>query len=196
MIMFAWVKRKENRMKINRFTLLRHTLASLIVVSMLLGAFPRPALAATCKSYYNVKSGDTKTSIAKKFGLDWSDIADANDMKVTEKPQVGDRLCIPYKNDKDQANPNMKLKVAVTHTVVTLTITGMSDKRSVFIVRVRDARVGVGGFYKLGRMKAKKSSTNKATFAIPKGLSKTLYLQVCVKNSTTDEMICRTVLHP
>jgi len=183
-------------MKINRFTLLRHTLAVLIVLSLLLGAFPRPALAASCDSYYTVKSGDTKSSIARKFGIDWSDIADANDMDSTDKPQVGDRLCIPFKNDEDQANPNVKLKVGITHTALTLTITGLSDKRSVFIVRVRDARVGIGGFYKLGRMKAKKSSTNKTTFAIPKELNKTLYLQVCVKNSTTDEMICRTVIHP
>jgi len=183
-------------MKTNRFTLLRHTLAILIVLSMLLGAFPRPALAATCESYYTVKSGDTKTSIAKKFGLDWSDIADANDMDNSDKPKVGDRLCIPFKDDEDQANPNMRLRVGVTHTALTLTITGMSDKKAVFIVRVRDARVGIGGFYKLGRMKAKKSSTNKATFAIPKELNKILYLQVCVKNSSTDEMICRTVLHP
>jgi LysM repeat protein len=183
-------------MKINRFTLLRHTVAILIVLSMLLGAFPKPAQAATCRTYYTVKEGDTKTSIAKKFGLDWTEIADANDMKVTEKPQVGDRLCIPFKDDEDQANPNMRLRVAATHTVLTLTITGLSDKKGVFIVRVRDARVGVGGFYKLGRMKAKKSTTNKATFAIPKELSKTLYLQVCAKNSSTDEMICHTVLHP
>jgi LysM repeat protein len=168
----------------------------LIVLSMLLGAFPRPALAATCETYYTVKPGDTKTSIAKKFGLDWLDIADANDMDSTDKPVVGDRLCIPYKNDEDQANPNMRLRVGVTHTALTLTITGLSDKKAVFIVRVRDARVSIGGFYKLGRMKAKKSSTNKATFAIPKELNKTLYLQVCVKNSTTDEMICRTVVHP
>jgi len=183
-------------MKINRITLLRHTLAILVVLSMLLGAFPKPALAASCESYYTVKSGDTKTSIAHKFGIDWSDIADANDMDNTDKPVVGDRLCIPFKDDKDLANPNVKLKVGITHTALTITITGLSDKRSVFIVRVRDARVGIGGYYKLGRLKAKKSSTNKATFSIPKELNKTLYLQVCVKNSTTDEMICRTVIHP
>ncbi len=183
-------------MKTNRLTLLRHTLATLVVLSLLLGAFPRPALAASCDSYYTVKSGDTKTSIAKKFGLDWPDIADANDMDSTDRPQVGDRLCIPFKNDEDEANPNMKLKVGVTHTALTITITGLSDKKAVFIVRVRDAKVGIGGFYKLGRLKAKKSSTNKTTFSIPKELNNTLYLQVCVKNQTTDEMICRTVVHP
>ena len=175
---------------------LRHSLAVVIVLSMLLVALPQTAQAATCDSYYRIKSGDTKSSIAELFDLKWSDIADANDLGSGYIPKVGQRLCIPEKSTDDEDNPNVKLKVTTTHTLLTLTITGLSDKKTVFMIRARDTRVGVGGWYKLGRMKVKKSATNKDQFAIPTQLQKTPYLQVCAKNSTTNEMICRTIVHP
>ena len=184
-------------MNTNRIPVLRHVLAILIVLSMFLAASPRPALAATCDSHYIVKSGDTKTSIAKKFGLDWTAIADANNMDVTDRIHVGQRLCIPAQDeDEDTPNPDVKLRVSATHTLLTLTISGLDDKKAVFLARARDANVGIGGFYKLGRMKVKENKTTKQSFAIPKELMSTLHLQVCVKNSTTNEMECRTVLHP
>lgn len=184
-------------MNTNRYPVLRHALAILIVLSMFLAASPRPALAATCDSHYVVKAGDTKTSIAKRFGLDWSAIADANDMDVTDRIKVGQRLCIPPEdNEEDTPNPDVKLRVSATHTLLNLTVSGLDDKKAVFLVRVRDVNVGIGGFYKLGRMKVKENKTVKQGFAIPTALMKTLYLQVCIKNSTTNEMKCRTVLHP
>ena len=184
-------------MNTNRLPVLRHALAILIVLSMFLAASPRPALAANCDSHYIVKSGDTKTTIAKKFGLDWTAIADANDMDVTDRIEVGQRLCIPpHDEDKETPNPDVKLKVSATHTLLTLTISGLDDKKAVFLARVRDAKVGIGGFFKLGRMKVKENKSVKQSFAIPKELMSTLYLQVCVKNSTTNEMKCRTVIHP
>jgi LysM repeat protein len=194
----ARVKRKENKMIPNRLPVLRHILAILVVLSMLLGAFPRPALAANCRTYYTVKEGDTKTSIAKHFKLDWSDIAGANNMKTGAKIKVGDRLCIPYTEDEEEElpNPKVRLRVSASHTLLFLTVSGLSDKKGIFIVRVRDATVGVGGFYKLGRIKVKKNSTTKENFAVPKDLIRTLYLQVCIKNSSTNELSCRTMIHP
>ncbi len=183
-------------MKINQMPVLRHAMAILIVVSMLMAAFPRPALAATCDSHYTVRSGDTKTSIARRFGLDWIAIADANDMDVTDRIVVGQRLCIPPQEDEDTPNPDVRLRVSTSHTQLALTVSGLDDRKAVFLVRVRDANVGIGGFYKIGRMKVRENKTAKQSFDIPQALMRTLYLQVCIKNSSTDEMRCQTVLHP
>lgn len=189
------VLEKENKMKTVLKATLRHSLAILIVLSMLLAASPQTAQAATCDTYYRIKSGDTKSSIAELFDLKWSEIADANDLRSGYIPKVGQRLCIPESNNNED-NPNVKLSATSTHTLLTLKITGLSDKKAVFVIRTRDSRVGVNGWYMLGRMKAKKNTTNKDVFAIPTQLLKTTYLQVCAKNQTTNEMVCRTVIHP
>jgi LysM repeat protein len=184
-------------MKTYRSPVLRNALAILIVMSLLIAALPKTAQAATCDSYYTVRSGDTKTSIAKRFGLDWGQIADANNMETTDRIRVGQRLCIPpEESDDDRPNPNVRLRVSATHLALTLTVSGLSDKKAVFFVRVRDARVGIGGWSKLGRLKVKKGSTTKEIFLIPKEFKSTLYLQVCIKNGSTDEMKCQTVVHP
>ena len=184
-------------MRIHQLPFLRHSLAVLIVLSMVLGAFPKPAQAATCDTYYTVKSGDTKSRIAQLYKITWREIAEANDLEEPYNLTVGQRLCIPFsEDDEERPNPNINIKVSVTHTTMTITVSGLSDKKAVFIVRTRDATIGIGGWQNLGRLKGKKSTTTKGIFIIPKQLIKTLYLQVCLKNSSTDELTCRTVVHP
>ncbi|HEY5671302.1 MAG TPA: LysM peptidoglycan-binding domain-containing protein [Anaerolineales bacterium] len=185
-------------MRIHQSSFLRHTFAILIILAMVLGAFPNAAQAATCDTYYTVKSGDTKTKIAKLYKIKWREIAEANDLEEPYNLKVGQKLCIPYNADDDEelANPKLRLRVSATHTIVTLTLSGLSDKKAVFIVRMRDATIGIGGWQKLGRIKLKKNSTSKETFRIPKEFKNTLYLRVCIKNSSTDELTCQVVLHP
>lgn len=185
-------------MRINPLPFLRHALAVLIILSLVLGAFPKPAEAATCDTYYTVKSGDTKTKIARLYKVKWREIADANDLEEPYNLKIGQRLCIPFtdEDDEEKANPNLRLRISVSHTLVTLTVSGLSDKKAVFMVRMRDATIGIGGWTKLGRLKAKKSSTSKESFRIPKEFNNTLYLRVCVKNSSTDELTCQVAVHP
>jgi hypothetical protein len=80
--------------------------------------------------------------------------------------------------------------------VLTITLSGLSQKKGVFIARVRDASVGVGGFTKLGNIKLTKGDPTTARFNIPNELMDALYLQVCIKNASTDELRCLTVIHP
>jgi LysM repeat protein len=149
-----------------------------------------------CDTRYTVKAGDTKTSISRRFDVDWEDIADASNIDASDRIREGQRLCIPEKGDEDQPNPDVRLRVSATHTRLTLTVSGLDDEKAIFIVRARDANVGIGGFFKLGRMRVEEHETTKQTFAIPTELMKILNLRVCIKNASTDEMRCQTVLHP
>jgi LysM repeat protein len=163
---------------------------------MLMAALPRPAQAATCAERYTVREGDTKSSIARHFDMDWDQIADASDIDPSDRIRTGQRLCIPELDEDERPNPSVRLRVTATHTALTLTISGLSQKKGVFMTRVRDARVGVMGFTKLGKIKAKKGETTKQSFTIPKNLLNVLYLEVCIKNQSTDELRCQTVIHP
>ena len=185
-------------MRFHPLPFLRHAFAVLILLSMILGAFPRQAQAATCDTYHTVKSGDTKSRIAQLYKVKWREIADANDMDDSDDLVIGERLCIPFsaEDEEDKANPDLRMRISLAHTTVTVTVSGLSDKKAVFLVRMRDATVGVGGWQTLGRLKAKKSSTSKVTFPIPREFRNTLYLRVCIKNSSTDELTCQVALHP
>jgi LysM repeat protein len=171
-------------------------MAVLIAVSVLTAAFPRPAQAATCAERYTVREGDTKSSISRRFDMDWDDIADASDIDPSDRIRPGQRLCIPEVDDDERPNASVRLRASATHRLLTLNISGLTQKKAVFITRVRDPRVGVGGFTKLGNVKVKKGDTATKSFTIPSELLNALYLQVCIKNASTDEMRCQTVIHP
>jgi LysM repeat protein len=184
-------------MKPKRSSLFVRLLATLLILSVWSSALPQPAQAATCDSYYIVKSGDTTVTIAQTFGLKWKVIAKANHLTYPYNLKVGQRLCIPPGETNDSENATeFNLKVSATHNLVFVTVSSLSVDKAIFNVRARNPLGGTGGWSRLGSMKAKKKTTNKATFVIPQALKGTLYLQVCLKNMTTDELNCKTVIHP
>ncbi len=183
---------KSDRIK----NLINLALSLLLVVTLVSAALPQPAQAATCRTYHTVKSGDTTVSIAKTYGLKWRVIAEANDMEYPYDLDVGDKLCIPPKAEDDDTNiaDELKMTVKAVGNTVTITVKGLTAKAS-FYVRARDGNASVGGWHKLGVMRAKKKVTSSTSFILPRELREKLYLQICLKNGTTDEMACRTVVH-
>jgi LysM repeat protein len=186
-----------------RFTVSRLSVAVVLVLTLFLAAIPQPAQAATCRTYHYVREGDTIVSIAKTYGLKWREIADANNLDYPYDLDVGDRLCIPPKDtddDDDDENTDddveFRYSVSATHSAISITVSGLNIKKAAFNVRVRNASTGVGGWVKLGRLKAEKKETTKMVFSVPAEFRSTLYLSVCLKNLTTDELTCKTVIHP
>jgi LysM repeat protein len=181
-----------------RLPVLRTTLSLVLLLTMILSALPQPAQAATCASYYTVKEGDTPTKIAQKFDLKWREIADANNLEYPYDLEVGQRLCIPPKDsdEDDEDATKFKWNVTASKTSITITLSGLSVKKAGFNVRARNAQTGVGGWIRLGHFKAKKNTSYKIVYSIPKELMKVLYIQVCLKNVTTDELACKIVVHP
>ena len=183
-----------------RFTSSRLSMIFIIVLSLFLAAIPQPAQAATCRTYHYVRSGDTTVSIAKTYGLKWREIADANNLDYPYDLDVGDRLCIPFKDeDKDEDDADdteFRLSIVATHNAINVTVSGLNVKKASFKIRARNSTTGVGGWVTLGTFKAKKKDTKKMVYTIPAELRSSLYIQVCLKNQTTDELTCKTVIHP
>ena len=184
----------------SRFTVSRLSVALVLMLTLFLAAIPQPAQAATCRTYHYVREGDTTVKIAKTYGLKWRLIADANDLEYPYDLDEGDRLCIPFKDDDDDKDDEdateFRYSVIATHNAISITVSGLNVKKAVFNVRVRNASTGVGGWVKLGRLKAEKKKTTKMVFSVPAEFRSTLYLSVCLKNMTTDELTCKTVIHP
>lgn len=164
-----------------------------LLLSMLAAVLPQPAEAAVvCASYYTVRSGDTTVSIAQHFGMKWRKIAEANKLTYPYNLKVGQKLCIPDVNAS--TSESGKVSVVVRGMNVTVTASKFSA-RSAFNVKVRAGTAAVGGWYKLGVIKVNKNDTRTMVFTLPSALKTTSPLTVCLKESTTDELICRTVVH-
>lgn len=188
--MFTQVTRKA-------FKKLGMALVSLtLVLSFLAVSLPQPVKAATdavsCDTYYTVKSGDTIRTIAQAYGLKWRDLASANNLNYPYKVKVGQKLCIPASEDTETEN----LKLTVTVRGSNVTVKASSSKfRYKYTIKVRAGDTGVGGWYKVGSLTVPKKSSVTVVYTLPKDLKTVSPITVCLKNVTTDNLICRTVIH-
>jgi LysM repeat protein len=166
-----------------------------LALAVLAASLPQPVQAATdtvaCDTYYTVKAGDTTGSIAQHFGLKWKEIADANNLKYPYKLKVGQKLCIPAQNT---TNEKITLSVVVRGGSVIIKASKASTK-SVFNIKVRAGNASVGGWYKIGSLKVPKTTAVTGVYSLPKDLLKISPITVCLKNASTDQLICRTVVH-
>jgi len=189
---------------------LKAVFAILIALALVAGTLPISALAATrCVAYYTVQEGDTTPKISKTFGLKWREIANANDLELAWKPVPGTNLCIPAEGSATGGKSGSGLSTTTTvpsdsnasfsaqaiGNKITITAAGFKNKQ-VFNIKVRDADQNAGGWVKLGLFKIPKKTTKTQSYPIPSALRDNLYLDICLKNASTDELICRTVLHP
>ena len=182
-------------------------LSIVVTIALLMAFLPQPAQAATCVAYYVVQEGDTTPYIAQTYGLKWGVIAEANDLDPGDKLVVGTRLCIPSGADSSPAtgggtstflpetDKNAKIAVTISGNKIFLNLSKFSINHT-YLVKVRDAQIGIGGWEKLEKVKIKKTTTYNLVMNVPKDLRDTLYLNVCLKDMTSDELICRTALNP
>lgn len=191
----------------NRY--LKIAFALFFALALVVGAFPQDAQAAVkCVAYYTVQEGDTTPKISHTFKLKWREIADANDLERAWKPVSGTYLCIPEGGSSETGSKSSGLstttkvpsdsKASFTAQVGGRRVTvNLSDftKKQVFFVKVRDAAQNVGGWTKIGTFRIPKSTTSSKVFQLPDSLRSKLYIDVCLKNASTDELICRTVLN-
>ncbi len=167
------------------------TTSILLFLAVALAALPQSALAASCQAYYTVEKGDKTGAIAREFGVKWIEIAAANSLERPYQLTEGEQLCIPYpfsislKNNLSVKNVNNLIKI----TASSFTTPGN------YYVKVRDVTAGPGDWYKIGKMKVPVSRAVTSSFLLPKDLKGATFLQVCLKNGTTDDLICQTVRH-
>ena len=190
-------------------------LSATLVLAMLTTFFPQTALAATtnCQSYYTFRPGDTTPSISHFYGFKWRDIAVANDMKANEKPSIGQVLCIPPQSSTNSkkavsassvtTNKGVFLPPSENAAVFTVRITRHQINTTlsnfsyyhVYVVKVRDASTGFGGWYTLGKIKIITLTRQSFSFELPKDLIRTTYLNVCFKDQFSGALVCRNALN-
>jgi hypothetical protein len=188
-----------NRQSRKIFLFRNMTMAVMITLAILTAASPQPAQAATtCQTYHWVREGDTTPYIAHTYLLKWREIAEANDLDIGEKPEVGQRLCIPAV-DEESSKTEVVQPVDEEKANITVNIFGgriylsLSKFKSghVYLVKARDAEIGVGGWQKMDRVKIEKKESYDLSFSVPKALRDVRVLNVCLKDQSSDELICR-----
>jgi LysM repeat protein len=182
-------------------------LVVLFVFVLIAGNTPQNASAATtCRTYYVVQEGDTTPKISHTFDLKWREIADANDLPYTWKPVTGTKLCIPGDESSSSSSSSSSTstsfpedsKASYTAKVVGknvyITLSNFSKKQA-YYVKVRDGTSWIGGWNKIGTVKVPKKTSVTKRYTLPEDLKGAIYIDVCVKNATTDSLVCRTVMH-
>ncbi|HSF80643.1 MAG TPA: LysM peptidoglycan-binding domain-containing protein [Anaerolineales bacterium] len=170
-----------------------------LVLAFLAGSIPQPALAASCRTNYTVKSGDTLSSIALQFKISWTDLAAANNLKEPYTIYIGQVLCIPASatttssTSTTSSSSKRSFSVAVQGSSLVISTTNF-PKNNIYYVKI-----SAGHFrpdppvYKIGTLRVGKNTTYTYTFRFPKELSSAKYVLVCLKNVVTDANTCRSI---
>lgn len=74
-------------------------------------------------------------------------------------------------------------------------LTGFTYKH-VYQLKIRDVSKGAGAWYKVDMLHIRKGVTIYQGYYLPKALTYSRYLQICIKDQTTDQLICRKALNP
>jgi hypothetical protein len=132
-------------------------------------------------------------------------------MKPNEKPSVGQVLCIPALSKSAKAtNATSKttskgafqpanesgalFTVSITGHRINTTLANFSYYH-VYVVKVRDAKIAIGGWYPLGKISVITLARQSFSFDIPKDLKGTTNLSVCFKDQISEELVCRNALN-
>jgi hypothetical protein len=182
-------------------TLCKVTFSFLMVLTFLAASLPQQAQAqANCRTIHIVREGDTKPFIAHTYDLRWREIADANDVNRADKVTVGQQLCIPEGDDDERPNR----PAGDSDATYSLTISGgrifislsKFSQNYVYLVKARGANVGAGGWYNLGRIQVSRNQDFSTSFTVPNDLRDVQFISVCLKDQSTDELICRNAANP
>lgn len=187
--------------------------SALLLLALLAAALPQAAHAQTqtiCRTYHLVREGNTKPFIANTYGVKWKEIAAANDLNVEAKPEVGSQLCIPeVSNDeeKDVVTRGPKKLVSQpddeSRAIIEITTSGGQirihtdnfNNDHVYLAKARAAD-GTSGWYRLGIISVPEDDSKNSSFNIPQDLRSESGFHVCLKDQTTDELVCRSTVNP
>lgn len=169
-------------------------LAAMILLAAVGPGFSAPAQAApaavVCTTTHFVKANETLSSIAKKYRVTVDALANANGLKTTATVYKGQKLCIPPSNKSEASSV---LSVLASKGRLTLSGSGLAKSKA-YVVKVREGDQGI--WYMLGRVSSTKDGTLVSkSYTLPKDLRSRMYLTVCLKNQTTDQLTCRKVFH-
>lgn len=161
------------------------------------------AVAQTCSINHSVASGETLSSIAVKYDVDWTTIATANNLKEPYAIFVGQSLCIPASatttSTGTSTTSTTKKEPTISFSIVGNRLyieTSNFTQKSSWYVKISSGPYRVAEFTKLGLHLVRKDTTTSSSFRVAKKFQDARYLTVCLKNVRSDALRCSTILNP
>jgi len=195
----------ESDQKQARIRRLAVLLSLMLLLPLLMSALPQAeAFAVTCKFKYTVESGDTITYVGNLYQIDWTEIAEANNLSAPYALAVGQVLCIPggvkpdgigtvVSNSNDNSSTTKKGKTTPTMEVVSqmnhilISVENFAS-RTPYYVRLEASRSGVS--YRIGNFTTNKEGDWTGWFRVPSYMPRYPDMTVCLKNTWTDKVSC------
>lgn len=180
-------------------------IATLLVFAFLaapLSSVEKVAVAQTCAINHSVASGETLSSIAVKYNVEWTAIATANNLKEPYAIYVGQSLCIPASTtttststSTTSSSKSPTISFYIEGNRLYLETSNFTSKGS-WYVKIGSGVYRVAEFTKLGLHLVRKDTKTSSSFRIAKKYLDARYLTVCLKNARTDAQRCSTILNP
>jgi hypothetical protein len=175
----------------------RTIFVTVTTILLLFSSAPTSATAQRrCQDTYTVQYGDYLIKIAAEYeGVNFLDIARANDLEAPYTLTFGQKLCIPK---QAVSTSSAGTTTAITSSNFTLRKQGSKLKVSVedlqrteiYYVKVDDAGKSGLEWFKVGILTTDSNREGQGTFALPDKLAKATAFTVCLKNVVTDDVIC------
>lgn len=176
----------------------------MLMMALVVGMLPQSVQAApnlaACETKYTVQAGDTLTSIALTYGVDFFELAEANSLKAPYTIYIGDVLCIPAGSstsvDDDSSSTTTSTKKFTFERegdYVTVIGKGLDKNRS-YYVKVSNSLKLYSPWYKIGLFNNNKNVNFSQSYKLPRLLRDNIYVTVCTKSGTTDAVYCGTTV--
>jgi hypothetical protein len=171
-----------------------------MILAFIGAAFPQASVLAAdsnCQDTYTVKSGDYLIKIANQYsGINYLDIADANSIESPYVVVPGQKLCIPYKSSTGTStgtgtSVSTPGNITVTRRGDKLTVSAVNlQKSATYFVKADDANKAGYGWFRLGVFHTDSNREGDGTYILPSELENATAFIICLKNVTTDDLIC------
>lgn len=191
----SWIKRAINL-----------TIISAFLLAAAFSLAPAgPALAAECAVNHTVVSGETISSIAFFYDVDWQDIATANNLKDPYTIFIDQVLCIPPSSTSTTSTTSSTSGTSSTSNAPFFEVTRDATriyvsttnfkKESSYFVKIRNGGTTDIEWYKLdGLLLTQGSGSVEASYKLPVGWRLVKIITVCFKNMENDALVCSSVL--
>jgi len=181
-------------------------IVAVFILAAVFTAVPvRTAMAAECAVNHVVTSGETISSIAVKYDVDYQVIATANNLKDPYTIFINQTLCIPASSSSSGSSSSSSSSSSTTSTRgfeltrdatrIYVSTTGFKKERSYF-VKIRNAGTRNIVWYKLDDiLLTQKSGSVEASYKLPTSFRLVKIIEVCFKNMENDSLICNSVVY-
>lgn len=183
-----------------------NSIISILLISVFfLIASPQPIAvqAATCASYYTVKSGDTLSVIALTYNTTVEAIAEANNLKPPYTILIDQQLCIPAASSAPTTGTTTGTTTSTTKTTTPFFTATFQDnfvtiavqnypKKNIYYVNLSGGPLPK--LYRMGLINTKSSNSVQQTYRLPKEMVGIRSMTFCLKNVVFDNVQCRTYL--